>query len=220
MRVCILIFNDGRNEYLRRTLSSFNEMVEINDCYKILIDDNPLNRNQVEIDKIVSDFNIDQVILNDSNLGVFGTVQKAWRFIPQDCEYVFHLENDFLFNEFVDVNELVEVLESSKKIFQIALLRQDWFAFEKKVGGIYKAYSPWSEMKIGKVDLVLHRHYFTHNPCVYHKRYAIQTSGYNEYGYMKVLRRVQQNGYCAYLGTLKDKPKVTHIGELKIHDIR
>lgn len=214
MKICVLIFNDGRNDYLEQTLKSFSENVNVGKAYKILIDDMPRNRDVERIEKLVSKYKIDKVVYNDVNLGVFGSVQKAWTLIPKNCTHVWHQENDFLFNEKVDAVKLASVLDSTRHVFQLALLRQPWFEFEKKAGGIYKAYK-FRDGVIGDFRAVLHRNYFTHNPCIYKKEYAIQVHNYNEYKYMETLLKVKPNGYCGYVGGTEDAPKVTHIGEIK-----
>lgn len=214
MKTCILIFNDGRNDYLERTLKSLFENVQFNDNYKILIDDVPENRDTEFLEWITAQYGIDSLVLNDENLGVFGSVQKAWGLIPEDCTHVWHQENDFTFNEKIDFDSMLK-LSNHKRVFQVALLRQNWFAFEKKAESIFKAYPGFRDANVSGHDVVLHKNYFTHNPCLYSKEHAIQCIGYDEYKYMKVLERIDSNGWCAYLGKMSDAPKVTHIGEVK-----
>jgi len=214
MKTCILIFNDGRNDYLEQTLKSLFENVQFNDNYKILIDDVPENRDTDFLEWITAQYGIDSLVLNDENLGVFGSVQKAWGLIPEDCTHVWHQENDFIFNEKIDFDSILK-LSNHKRVFQVALLRQDWFAFEKKAGSIFKAYPGFRDANVSGHDVVLHKNYFTHNPCLYRKEHAIQCIGYDEYKYMKVLEKTDSNGWCAYLGKMSDTPRVTHIGEVK-----
>lgn len=214
MKTCILIFNDGRNDYLEQTLKSLFENVQFNDNYKILIDDVPEGRDVAFLESIKKKYKINKLVLNDENLGVFGSVQKAWGIIPKDCTHVWHQENDFLFNEKIDF-ELMLKASNHKRIFQVALLRQNWFAFEKKAGSIFNAYAGFKDARVADCDLVIHKNFFTHNPCLYRKEFAIQCNGYDEYKYMKVLGGKDANGWCAYLGKTTDGPKVTHIGEIK-----
>lgn len=214
MKTCVFIFNDGRNDYLQQTLKSLFENVHFNDNYKILIDDVPENRDVAFLESIKKKYKINKLVLNESNLGVFGSVQKAWGMIPKDCTHVWHQENDFLFNEKIDFDLMLRA-SNHKRIFQVALLRQNWFAFEKKAGSIYNAYAGFKDARVADCDLVIHKNYFTHNPCLYRKEFAIQCTGYDEYKYMKVLEGKDSNGWCAYLGKISDSPKVTHIGEIK-----
>jgi len=214
MKTCILIFNDGRNDYLEQTLKSLFENVEFGDTYKILIDDVPEGRELKYLESVKKRYKINKLVLNDENLGVFGSVQKAWGLIPKDCTHVWHQENDFLFNEKIDFQAMVRAADH-KHIFQVALLRQPWFAFEKKAGSIYNAYSGFKDARVADNNLVLHKEYFTHNPCLYRVEFANQVNGYDEYKYIKHLLSKNTNGWSAYMGTTKDAPKITHIGEQK-----
>lgn len=212
----VLIFHDGRIEYLIETLKSFKDNIKFpSEPHKILICDTP-GATESDLSQIKKKYKINQIVINEERLGIFGSVQKAWSLIPKNTEYVFHLENDFVFNEEIEIERLTKALSVNKHIFQIALLRQPWYKDEIRKGGIYKNVGGFRNANIAGLDIVLHRHFFTHNPCIYPVRFAQQIPNYNEYTYVRHLRRQDPNGFCAFLGTLTDNPKVTHIGEYKI----
>ena len=79
-KICILIFTTSRYEYLIATLESFRELVNFSGftTYSILIDDYPLRRNVSLLNSICLQYNIDKIILNESNLGYSSSWKKAW----------------------------------------------------------------------------------------------------------------------------------------------
>jgi hypothetical protein len=210
-KVCVLFFTDGRDEYTSQMLESFTKNVKFEHYYSIMLCDNPTGRNSVFLEGIKKKYKINQLVLNDERLGIFGSVQKAWALIPDDCTYVWHQENDFLFNEPVNVKAFMEILEN-RNINQVALLRQAWYENEVKAGGIFQANDrAYKNGVIKMYPVVLHREYFTHNPSLYRKDVIRMMKNYTEYTIMSKLP-----GYCAFWGTKTDKPRVTHIGEQKI----
>jgi len=127
----VLVFHDGRNDYLEQTLGTFSEQVSFPERpHKILIDDMPDGRDADFLEKVAARFEFDELILNERNLGSFGSIMKGWSCLPQNSEYIFHLENDFVFPSKVDVCELATVLEEPW-ICNITLLRQAWYEDER-----------------------------------------------------------------------------------------
>lgn len=212
-KVCIIFFTDGRDEYTEKMLKSFHENVIFPfESHKILMVDNP-GQDIEYIHNIQAEYNIDQVFFSRERLGIFGSVQKAWSMIPEDCNYVWHQENDFLFNEKVDIPSFVRALDN-KLVHQVALLRQAWYDNEVAAGGIFQANpKAYRRANIGGVPLVVHREYFTHNPCLYRKNVVKHFDNYNEYSMM---RHLPSGGWSAFYGTLTDAPRITHIGVQKV----
>lgn len=210
----VLIFHDGRDEYLIKTLDSFKRMVKFNGKVNtILVADCP-DQSESDFDKIKKKYKIDTVYVSSERMGIFGAVQKGWQLVPKETEYIFHLENDFVFNEEIDV-ETMRVALQNKHIYQVALLRQPWYSHEIKRGGLYKALGNFWHVNSCGVNLVAHRHYFTHNPCLYRSDVVANFDGYDEYSFMQHIIKKDNRGICTYLGKINDKPKVTHIGDIK-----
>lgn len=210
-KVCVLFFTDGRDEYTSQMLESFAKNVKFDNSYSIMLCDNPTGRNTVFLEGIKKKYKINQLVLNEERLGIAGSVQKAWGLIPDDCTYVWHQENDFLFNEPVNIPAFMEILEN-RNINQVALLRQAWYDNEVKAGGLFQANDKvYKNGFVRMHPVVLHKQFFTHNPSLYRRDVIKIMPNYGEYNMMRKL-----SGYCAFWGTKTDKPRVTHIGEKKI----
>lgn len=218
MKICIIILTDGRNDYLARTLESLESRVvfpEGAEVYKIMVDDWPADRGLKTLKKLVKKYNIDKLVLNEENLGIDKTVQKAWSLVPQDTDYIWHQENDFEYLQKIDVSQMISVL-NNPTIVQVALVRQPWFEDEKSSGSLMKTRPHrFKQASVSNVDIVIHRDHFTHNPSIYKTKWIEQMEGYSEYKFKDHL--LAKNGvlYFSYLGKLEDGHTILHIGERK-----
>jgi hypothetical protein len=223
----VLVFTDGRNDYLEQTLSSFVSHVSFPDKpYKILVDDMPAGRDVAFLERFADRLGFDEVILNDTNLGSFGSIMKAWSALPDGTEHIFHLENDFTFPGTVDVVELAAVLEEPW-IVNITLLRQPWYEDERDAGGVIKLHPErFRDADIRGVPVCLHQHYFGHNPGLYKRAFARvipDTSRSvpgrvlsHELVYRDLLLAEDPSRHFAIYGRSTDAPRVIHIGVRRV----
>lgn len=143
-KIALLLISDGRQECLRATMASAQEMLPPVDYF---------------------------VHVNDAahELGFAGAIQEGWRRVRHlDADYVFHLEQDFTFRRYVDIPAMVRVLRAHPHIVQIALLRQPWNADERAAGGVIEQY-PDSYETVRWDGLVWreHRRFVTTNPSLW-----------------------------------------------------
>lgn len=217
MKICIIILNDGRNDYLEQTLKSLDENLIVpigSEVYKILYDDMPEGRDEETISRIALEHKIDRVILSDKNNGIDQAVQNVWKEVPE-CDYVWHQENDFTYNEKIFVADMIRPLELNRMIGQVALQRQAWYDDEIEAGSMYKVpYRSYRHGNIAGINLVFQDMFFTHNPCIYRYSSIAQVSPYNELAFAEYLKKKGIKTF-AYLGKLTDAPKVHHIGVIK-----
>jgi hypothetical protein len=218
MKFCVIIINDGRNDYLAKSLKSFSENVvfpEGSEVTKILIDDWPLERDEKEIKRLAKKYGVKTVILNDTNLGVNQTVRKIWSEIPKDIDYVWHQENDFIFLEKVNIQELMKVLESPI-IVQCALVRQAWFEDEKQCGTLMNTRPErWKDANVSGTDIVVHRDHFTFNPSLYKSKWLVYIEPFGEYALKDYYLSKNPGLYFSYYGKREDSNRILHIGEKK-----
>jgi GT2 family glycosyltransferase len=218
MKFCIIILTDGRNEYLSKTLESLDENVIFPsdaDIFKIMVDDWPDGRDEKSIRKIAKKHKVNKLILNNENIGIDNSVQLAWSLIPDDIDYVWHQENDFVYLEKVDVSKLITIL-FNPMIVQCALVRQPWYDDEKQSGSLMNTRPQrFRQANISGIDVVVHRDHFTHNPSLYKRKWIEQLKNYNEYFFKDHLLRKNPGLYFSYYGKKEDHHRILHIGEVK-----
>lgn len=145
MSICLLRIGDGRDEYHEASWASAKEYVF------------PF---------------VDEVVTVDDRehaLGFAGAIQHGWnQVLETDCEYVFHLELDFVFRERVPVDRMADLLGCDTEIAQVALKRQPWNAEERAAGGIVELHpDDFMQCVMGGMTWTEHRRFFTTNPSLY-----------------------------------------------------
>ena len=203
---CLLIFHDGREEYLARTLESMEQrLVFDTEPYVILMCDGPTTA------KFPSSY---EVHVSERRLGVYASVVKAWDIVQHHAhkfDYIFHQENDFTYNMKIDVKYLREVLHASVAIRQVVLKRQPWSRIEKKRDNVIDAEAV-KEYRIGNYLVTGQAVCFSFNPCLY----PVSSIVLGDYPLTEkqIMRKLQ--GLSVYWGGINDLPLVTHIGEYSV----
>lgn len=216
--LALLIFHDGRNDYLEQTLKSFTENVMpipehsliVNDCEGML---------GLDIAKF---YGVQKAIHTGGGCGIFGAVELAWKYVRDnwpEVEFIWHQENDFTYNQAIDVNSMQRVL-ANKHVMQVTLKRQAWYLHELKHGDFMRqlnAHKPkcMLDYNVNGVDVVTHREFFSNNPGLYRIENMPEKYG-SEYTIRDHLKKVDPHWTCTFLGKLSDKPLVNHIGEIKV----
>lgn len=184
MSVCLLLIDDGREDYRDRCLASAAEhlppldvLVEVND---------PAHE-----------------------LGFAGAIQAGWDgVLDAGVDYVFHLESDFTFNGPVALDAMLDSL--NEPLAQIALKRQAWNPEERAAGGICELH-PDDFTDVG--PLTIHRRFFTTNPSLYRIEICRRGWPQVEHSEGVFTHQLLADGYLfALWGGRFDPPAVEHIG--------
>jgi len=207
----LLIMTNGRREYLERTLSTLGKLH--GNFSRILIHDDSGNE---DYHNWLKQFNYE--LASTKRVGFTKAMISAWDKLKEDSsEWVFHLEEDFLILEDINVDDMIDVLKSHDYIKQMVLLRQPIAGRELQKGGIIASHPERYENKTNGVNYwVEHRVGFSGNPCVYRKSLIYEHPWPNmphserEYG-QSLLK--DPGAKFAYWGKSTDNPRVTHIGE-------
>lgn len=155
--------------------------------------------------------------------GYWQAMQQVWRYARYLLDHLgvgaaFFLEEDFTFNEDVDVEALAGVLDAHPYLTQIALLRQPWFGNEVKAGGLIEALEAqgqtFTERTDGTHTWVEHRACFTGNPSVIPRRTFERDWPEGDWSESRFGRELFRDGRArgAYWGRRTDPPRVEHIG--------
>ena len=198
-KLALMVITDGRWDYLQRTLESAAVALDWPWHQKILVDDSG-----EELGFSPDGF---KFVKNLPRRGLAGAIQSGWDALNKDIDYVFHLEDDFIFPDVVDLELMIEILEYEPELAQVALLRQPWSPEEQQAGGIYSINPERFKQKYGFVQ---QSHLFTFNPCLYPIGVARDYRAGLEAELTADL--LADDWRFGYLGELGDDPKTIHIG--------
>lgn len=170
MTTLVLVFDDGRLDYLERSIASFRENVE-GDAFRFLIhQDEP-----TAVRDTRAMFPGCEVLSGTKRLGFAGAIHRAWQHAAtpdfRDCDWVFHLEGDFTFNRKVNLQQLQVVLDSRPHLVHMALRRQAWNPAEVEAGGVVELNPTAYEQHANAFgwSWLEHRLFFTTNPSLYRR---------------------------------------------------
>src|SRR5437016_1331942 len=121
-KIALICLTDGRWQYLARTLESalnagvFEEISEA-----VLIDDSSEHMPSDLVASCNKRFSKTISRTHDGErFGFCGAIQRAWSSIKgYDYDFVFHLEDDFTFNERVDIPEMARILREHGYLAQM-----------------------------------------------------------------------------------------------------
>ena len=180
-----VVITDGRLECLGRTLESLMDRVTPAFMPRLLVDD------------------------TEHQLGFAGAVREAWRRATEaGWTHLLHLEDDFTFNEGIDLDKMADLLDANEHLAQLVLKRQPWSPEEQSAGGIVEK-DPDDFTDCG--DFTEHERFFSTNPSLVPRHVFTR---YEEFtGEEPFTRACIESGLrFAFLGGRDDPPKVTHIG--------
>jgi hypothetical protein len=217
-KIALMVITDGRYDYLHQTMESATKNLIDIFYTKIMVDDNPVDGSDSYLRKQFSDF---EVVRQDKKLGLAGAVQLGWYSIPEEVDYIFHLEEDFIFNTKINPYWLVSILELHPYLSQVILKRQPWSAEEIEAGG-YIEMNPQSYIDhddgTGLIWWLEHRLFFSLNPGVYRKSITRDSwPNGNEAEFTAILNADMNNRFGVF-GKRNDPPRITHIGGARSPD--
>jgi hypothetical protein len=214
MDVALCVLSDGRFDYLMETLESLNESNDLPFKQKmILVDGNPGAASSLR-----DSLKEWQIWTNPGRSGLAQSVKQLWKNVNKEIKYIFHLEEDFTFNEYIDIYSMIKVLDNNPHLAQMLLKRQPWGSEEPKYGG-YVEMNP--DSYIEKTDGINiwceHRNFFSLNPCVIPRKiFDLGWHEDNERGFAQLIFE-DKNMRCGLWGAKFDPPKVHHIGIIQNH---
>lgn len=212
--VDVICLTAGRQEYLTRTLASFTERVHGTIANRTIIDDSGNERYGRWLKSRYPDWEIHST---GGKTGFTKAIRAAWwheRHRAKGSPYIFHLEEDFVFDRDVDLGEdMIPILERNRKIAQVALLRAPFFPPEIEAGSIINEDpGAYEQQTDGERTWLVHQKFFTTNPSVYRRSLIMSAQWPNvRHSETAFTRRMVQRGHrFAFLG--EGDSYVTHIG--------
>lgn len=223
----IICLTNGRRDCISRTIPSAAEHLSGVSHMSIIDDSGDAEYGQWLEDEFIGG-PLNGHVLHLVDGGSYWKAMKAvWgharHLLPHlDADAIFFLEEDFLFSNDIDLNDLAGVLAEQRHLTQLALVRQPWWSNEHEYGGLIPALEAqgqrFEEFTDGKHHWIEHRAGFTGNPCMIPARTfahdwpegAWSESGFGQLLFADPLAR------GAYWGRRSDPPRVEHIGHERV----
>lgn len=223
--VLLLVMTDGRRDCIAQTITSATLNVPYPWIRRVIHDDSgdPLHRQWLA--ETFGPLGFQVAFHPGGRQGFGGAIRNAWRMVAADpChpDFVFHLEDDFVFNRRLDVAAMAEVLDAHPYLIQLALRRQPWNDEERAAGGIVEQHpGDFAEMRWeGHPHVWLeHRRFFTTNPSLYRAdlcRRSEWPTGSNSEGHFT--HRILEHAHArfGYWGARDSGEAVEHIGHTRV----
>lgn len=214
--IALLVITDGRTEYITRTIASAGGNLDGPISERWIYDDSGDAAHLAWLYQTFPRFRIIHHV--EGRQGFGGAIREAWEALRafSGAEFVFHLEDDFVFNRPVPLEDMIEILDENPRLAQVALRRQAWNSAEKAAGGVVET-NPDAYTEVGGhfTSFLEHDLFFTTNPSLYSRRLIEQhdwpTGEKSEGVFTAQLREACRT--FAYLGERTDPPWVHHIGD-------
>lgn len=207
-KVSLVVITDGRQACISETIPSMRKNLNYDFYEKIIINDSADLRYHQYLMSNYPDF---RIVSHETRRGLAGAVQSAWTSVSRDSDYVFHLEDDFLFNQEISIENLISLLESNSNLVQMALVRAPVNPPEEEVGGFIFQHLEDYTQKDGFFE---HGRLFTLNPCLYPM--STVRMGWPDHGgeseFTSKVHSLNDSYRFGFYGNIYDKPYVTHIG--------
>lgn len=226
--VAALVMTDGRVDCLDRTLASFDQHVPRPIDYRYLWDDtgNDDHFNYLRLAYRHRGWVPVRGMVGKEGFG--GAIRSAWQWLLDntDADYIFHVEDDFLFEQPVPVDAIIKVLERRPYLAQMALRRQAVNADEIAAGGVVELNpDKFTEVRDGRQVWIEHRQFHTTNPSLF--RRALLEVGWPEGDHSEGVftHRLLGGGFddvsgdavrFGYWGAKTSAPWIHHIGDQRV----
>jgi hypothetical protein len=213
----VVVFTDGRRAYIERTIASFEEQVTGAIGDRVIHDDSGDDANHAWLRETFPEWRV--IWHQHGRRGFGGAINNAWRHLADHAssqdDFVFHLEDDFLFNRAVDLDAMARVLAARPYLVQLALRRQPWNDDERAAGGIVEQHpDDYLEQTDGEHVWLEHRRFFTTNPSLYRRGLCTQgwPTGDHSEGRFGIRLTADPDVRFGYWGSRDSGEWVEHIG--------
>ena len=171
MNICLTVLTDGRKQYIERAIPSWMEQYDSSISNKFIIDDSGQKDYRAWLKDHFPSFTI--IPVGESRCGYSLAMSKVFSTILESkTKYALHLEDDFVLNKPVSLENMVSVLDKNPLVSQMSIMRQPWFANEKECGGVVEALeqqgnTDFKNMNTDGNEWVQHSSFWTCNPSIF-----------------------------------------------------
>lgn len=216
--ISLLVMTDGRKDCISQTIPSALSMLDGPIVGRYIYDDSGDDAYRRWLFKTFPTF---ELLFEPERQGFGGAIRAAWNTVKNSgSDYIFHLEDDFLFNEPIPLQNMMDVLDANSHLYQMALRRQAWSTEEKAVGGVIEQHpDAYHQTDSDLGSWLEHRLYFTTNPGLY--RSSLIDIGWpdglhSEGMFTHKILGLDPEARFGLWGQRTDAPRVHHIGTLRV----
>ena len=202
----VVVLTNGRRDTLAKTLHSAGQMLR-----------GPVGRCVVVADRCRPDvpagWDVERVSGGDYTKAVRAAIDTA---VASGQPWVFFCEDDFTFNEPVDLTAMQTILDANPHVAQLTLLRQPWYPEEVAAGGVIEAYPDWQDSFAQRAGWIEHRAYWSMNPMLTRRSFLAAhpwpPKPGSERRFSQGLFAGEADTTVGIVGQIGDPPRCTHIG--------
>lgn len=217
--IALLVMTDGRRDCVTRCVPSALASLRGPITHRIIHDDSGRSSYRDWLRKAFPTFDV--IHPGGRRQGFGGAIRQAWAHLNTlPVDFVFHLEDDFVFNEEIDLAAMVDVLGHNPDLVQMVLKRQPWSTSEVEAGGVIEQHpEDYVQVVDGDYTWLRHKKFFSTNPSLYRKTLLEEgwPSGDRSEGvFTHTLLAGNPDRSFGYWGARVDAPKVEHIGRQRV----
>ena len=208
MKIMLLVISDGR-PYLDECLASAEENLQYPFSSKVIVDDSGDAKT-----KLVDGWSH---CFHPQRRGFVAAINSGWNIARQSkTDFLFHLEQDFVFNEPVDIEAMATVLTKQPHLAHLVLRRQPWNS-DEIAKGTMGGFEDSKSCTDGVHNWVEHEHWYSTNPALVPRRtFERDFPAGSEVAFGAELLADGQK--LAFWGSKDDAPRVEHIGHLRAEE--
>lgn len=218
MSTALIVVTDGR-DHIYKTIPSALANIEGDLDQRIIYDDSadPANGDRLRTAFEPLGFTILGTPIRE---GFGGAIRSLWHLVPDlGVDWVFHCEDDFVFNRPVHLARMAAVLDMNAELAQMVLRRQPWNEQERAAGGIVEQHP---DDYLDRSDVfgnqwLEHRRFFSTNPSLF--RASLCARGWPDVPHSEGVftHELLADGYrFAFWGPRTDAPWVQHTGTERV----
>ena len=214
MKSALVVITDGRRQYVTQCIESAQSNLKGDFVHLFIINDADDDAYAAFLEVQFPAFTI---IHHDERRGLSGAVRSAWETaLVTGADYIFHLEDDFIFNRKINVDKMIRLLHCEPHLAQVLLKRQPWNDEEIAAGNIIQAYpDEHTDHSCPSGNWVEHRRLFSFNPFIAPRHVLelalAESANTLERGVTDTL--LKHDYSFAYYGKRDDEPRCHHIGD-------
>lgn len=217
MTIGVCIITDGRGECFEKTVGSLIENWGTQPVDEVVVVNDSADPSYGRW--LQRQYPFYEQVHHIERKGFGGAIRSAWAEIGHH-DFIFHLEDDFTFNEPIDVVGMTEVLDLNPSVVQMALKRQPWNEHEKAVGGFMEEHpEEYTDCETNGYRWCWQRRFFTTNPSFY--RGSLTKRGWpdvehSEGHFSLDIINSDPDAKFGFWGLTTDPPRVHHIGAERV----